>query len=286
MIFNRRHRAGVGSSQPPWARPRVALFFMNFAAIAPAATASARLACVVIDDNEINRLTLERSVERHDRLTLAASFPDAVEALAYFHAGGRADVLLLDIEMPHLNGLELVKLLPAPRPAVVLVTTHVGFAVNAFELQVLDYLVKPVGYARFCQAIARVAAPAPALPTPPLLLPAPASANAEVSATGTDMFVKTSGKMLRVNFEDVLYIEALSTYVVLVMQKGKHVVGGTLKSIEERLPFRHFVRVHRSYIVNLHRVEAVADHVLRLGTHEVPVSRPYQEEFALRLRAL
>jgi DNA-binding LytR/AlgR family response regulator len=248
---------------------------------------AAPLACVIIDDNEINRFTLERAVQRHDQLTLAASFPDAVEALAYFHKGGQVDVLLLDIEMPHITGLELVKLLPAPKPAVILVTTHASFAVDAFELRVLDYLVKPVSYARFCQAIERVleqyrAAPPSAQPAAAPASPAPN----DISATGTDLFVKTNGKLQRVNFEDVLYIEALSTYVLLVTSKHKHVVGGTLKSIEERLPFRHFLRVHRSYIVNLHRVEALEDNVLKLGPHEVPVSKPYQEELVQRLRAL
>ena len=242
---------------------------------------AAQFACVIIDDNEINRFTLERAVQRHDQLTLAASFPDAVEALAYFHAGGAVDVLLLDIEMPHISGLELVKLLPEPKPAVILVTTHASFAVDAFELQVLDYLVKPVNYARFCQAIARVAElqPAPALA-------APAAAPSDISATGTDLFVKISGKLMRINFEDVLYIEALSTYVLLVTDKQKHIVGGTLKHMEERLPFRHFVRVHRSYIVNLHRVEALEDNMLKLGQHQVPVSRGYQEDLMQRLQSL
>lgn len=242
---------------------------------------AAPFACVIIDDNEINRLTLERAVQRHDQLTLAASFPDAVEALTYFHAGNPVDVLLLDIEMPHITGLELVKLLPEPKPAVILVTTHASFAVDAFELQVLDYLVKPVNYARFCQAIARVVelqpAPAPA---------APVAVPSDISAAGTDLFVKTNGRLLRINFEEVLYIEALSTYVVLVTEKQKHIVGGTLKNIEERLPFRHFLRVHRSYIVNLHRVEALEDNMLKLGQYEVPVSRGYQDELAQRLQSL
>ena len=242
---------------------------------------AAPFACVIIDDNEINRLTLERAVQRHDQLTLAASFPDAVEALTYFHAGNPVDVLLLDIEMPHITGLELVKLLPEPKPAVILVTTHASFAVDAFELQVLDYLVKPVNYARFCQAIARVVElqPAPASA-------APVVAPSDISAAGTDLFVKTNGRLLRINFEEVLYIEALSTYVVLVTEKQKHIVGGTLKNIEERLPFRHFLRVHRSYIVNLHRVEALEDNMLKLGQYEVPVSRGYQDELAQRLQSL
>jgi DNA-binding LytR/AlgR family response regulator len=247
---------------------------------------AAPLACVIIDDNEINRFTLERSVQRHDQLTLAASFPDAVEALTYFHAGGKVDVLLLDIEMPHISGLELVKLLPDPKPAVILVTTHASFAVDAFELRVLDYLVKPVNYARFCQSISRVTElHQPALP-PPVAAPPSLVTPSDLSVTGTDLFVKTNGKLLRINFEDVLFIEALSTYVVLITNKHKHVVGGTLKSIEERLPFRHFVRVHRSYIVNLHRVEALEDNMLKVGQHEIPVSRPYQEELVQRLQAL
>lgn len=246
---------------------------------------AALLTCVIIDDNEINRFTLERAVERHDQLTLAASFPDAVEALTYLHAGGQVDVLLLDIEMPHISGLELVKLLPEPKPAVILVTTHANFAVDAFELRVLDYLVKPVNYARFCQAIARVTEHYQPAPTQPAATPGPAIPS-DISASGTDLFVKTNGKLLRINFEDVLFIEALSTYVVLVTDKHKHIVGGTLKNMEDRLPFRHFVRVHRSYIVNLHRVEAMEDNMLKLGQHEVPVSRPYQEELAQRLGAL
>jgi two-component system LytT family response regulator len=250
----------------------------------------ASLACVIIDDNEINRFTLERAVQRHDQLTLAASFPDAVEALAYLHAGGQVDVLLLDIEMPHISGLELIKLLPNPKPAVILVTTHATFAVDAFELRVLDYLVKPVNYARFCQAITRVlelqvppASPLVELPTVPL---PPLATLVDLSATGTDMFVKMGSKLSRLNFEDVLFIEALSTYVVLVTAKQKHIVSGTLKSIEERIPFRHFVRVHRSYIVNLHRVEAMEDGMLQLGQHEVPISRSYHEELMGRLQAL
>ena len=244
------------------------------------------LACVIIDDNEINRLTLERAVQRHDQLTLAASFPDAVEALAYLHAGGAVDVLLLDIEMPHLSGLELVKLLPDPKPAVILVTTHASFAVDAFELRVLDYLVKPVSYARFCQAIARVTEALPPAPTATIPAASAVAGPNDISATGTDLFVKTNGKLLRINFESVLFIEALSTYVVLVTDKQKHVVGGTLKQMEERLPFRHFVRVHRSYIVNLHRVEALEDNMLKLGQYEIPVSRPYQDELTQLLRAL
>jgi two-component system LytT family response regulator len=232
------------------------------------------LTCVIVDDNEINRLTLEHLVDLTPELTLVASLSGGVEALHFFRQGGQCDLLLLDVEMPTLTGLELAKLLPAPAPAVVLVTTHRTFAVAAFELQVADYLVKPVEFGRFSQAVAKVLAARPAPPRP-----TPAQATA-------DLFVKVGTRTIKVDFNNVLYIEALSTYSVLVMPNHKHIVYLTLKSLAERLPFDNFMRVHRSYIVNMQRIEAVEDYMLKLGPYEVPVGKSYQEAFLRNLQSL
>lgn len=237
-----------------------------------------RLTCIIVDDNEINRLTLEHLVDLTPELELVASLPGALEALAFFRNGGRCDLLLLDVEMPTLNGLELAKLLPKPAPAIVLVTTHRDFAVAAFELQVVDYLVKPVEFARFNQAVSKVLAQRPAAPV--------ARPNLKTTEPAADLFVKVGTKTIKINFDDVLYIEALSTYSVLVTTTQKHIVYLTLKALIERLPFAHFVRVHRSYIVNVRRIEAIEDNMLKLGTHEVPVGKSYQEEFTRHLRSL
>jgi len=242
-----------------------------------AATATP-LTCVIVDDNEINRLTLEHLVDLTPELTLVASLPGGVEALHFFRQGGQCDLLLLDVEMPNLTGLELAKMLPAPTPAVVLVTTHRSFAVAAFELQVTDYLVKPVEFGRFSQAIARVLAARPAPPRP-----APAKSLAKAAA---DLFVKVGTRTIKIDFNEVLYIEALSTYSVLVTPSHKHIVYLTLKSLAERLPFDNFLRVHRSYIVNMQRIEAVEDYMLKLGSYEVPVGKSYQEEFLRNLQSL
>ena len=242
-------------------------------------SAPARLTCIIVDDNEINRLTLEHLVDLTPELELVASLPGGLETLAFFRAGGQCDLILLDVEMPTLTGLELAKLLPKPTPAIVLVTTHRDFAVAAFELQVVDYLVKPVEFARFSQAIAKVQAQRPAA------LPAARPA-AKVPEPSADLFVKVGTKTIKINFDDVLYIEALSTYSVLVTTTQKHIVYLTLKALSERLPFAHFVRVHRSYIVNMHRIEAIEDNMLKLGPHEVPVGKSYQEEFTRQLRSL
>ncbi|UOQ53117.1 LytR/AlgR family response regulator transcription factor [Hymenobacter cellulosivorans] len=241
-------------------------------------TSPARLRCLVVDDNEINRLTLEHFVEMTDALDLVASLPDAVQALNMLRSGTPIDLLFLDIEMPHLSGLDLVRALSEPQPQVILVTTHADFAVAAFELAVADYLVKPVDYARFSKAVDRVLAlRAAASPT----LPA-----ATTVTEGSELFVKVNNKLVKLDFNDVLYIEAMSTYSVFVTPKHKHIVYITLKALEERLPFSHFVRVHRSFIVNTKRIEAVEDNQLLLGEHEIPVGKSYQEEFFRKLRSL
>ncbi|PJJ54898.1 LytR/AlgR family response regulator transcription factor [Hymenobacter chitinivorans] len=242
-------------------------------------TSPARLRCLVVDDNEINRLTLEHFVEMTDALELVASLPDAVQALNLLRSGTAIDLLFLDIEMPLLSGLDLVRALPDPQPEVVLVTTHADFAVAAFELAVADYLVKPVDYGRFSKAVARVLAQRAATA-------APAQPEGTSATEGSELFVKVNNKLVKLDFNDVLYIEAMSTYSVFVTPKHKHIVYITLKALEDRLPFSHFVRVHRSFIVNTKRIEAVEDNQLLLGDHEIPVGKSYQEEFFRKLRSL
>lgn len=239
------------------------------------------LTCVIIDDNEVNRFTLEHFVELTDSLTLVASLGSGMAGLTYLKDHPPVDLLLLDIEMPHLSGLDLVRILPPPMPAVILVTTHREFAVEAFELRVADYLVKPVEYGRFLLAVSRATSRRPA--------PAPVAAPAGLPEAASDdqfLFVKVNGKLIRIDFNEVFYIEALSTYSVVVTATQKYIVYATLKSIGERLPFAHFQRVHRSYIVNTKRIEAVEDHMLRMGPYEVPVGKSYQEDFYRRLRNL
>lgn len=244
---------------------------------------STPLRVVIVDDNEINRLTLEHYVGLTDDLELVASLPDARAALALTRsAQPPVDVLFLDIEMPVLSGLELVPLLPSPTPDVVMVTSHPSFAVDAFDLRVTDYLVKPVDYGRFLKAVERVreqrrtAAPA---------APAPAEAP-NLNVEDSELFVKVNNKLIRLDFNEVLFIEAMSTYSILVTETQKHIVYITLKALEERLPFAHFRRVHRSYIVNTRRIDAVQDNMLQLGSYEVPVGKSYAEEFMKQLRGL
>ena len=127
---------------------------------------STKLTCLLVDDNEMNRLTLEHLIELTPELELVASFSNALDCLAFFRQGGKVDVAFLDIEMPLLSGLDLVRILPTPQPDVVLVTSHRDFALDAFNLHVTDYIVKPVELPRFLQALQRVFANRPPSPSP------------------------------------------------------------------------------------------------------------------------
>jgi DNA-binding LytR/AlgR family response regulator len=234
------------------------------------------LTCAIIDDEEINRLTLEHYISLTPGLELVVSLADGISGLAYFQEGKRVDVLFLDIEMPHLSGLDLLRVLPNP-PAVIITTARQDFAVDAFELRVTDYLVKPFEFSRFTQAVQRVqqqqrtAAPA-----------------AEAAPANADLFVKVNSKMVRVNFDEVLYVEALSDYVNIVTPKHKYIVYTTLKGLETRLSqFPSFVRVHRSYLLNTQHIESIEDNTANLtGGHYVPIGKSYQEGFFKSLQRI
>ena len=238
-----------------------------------AAPSAAPLRCVVIDDDEINRLTLEHYIGLTGSLQLTASLADGIAGLTYFREGHAVDLLFLDIEMPHLTGLEMLRALPNP-PEVIITTARENFAVDAFELRVLDYLVKPFDYARFSRAVER------ALPRQAGAALA-AAPDAAATMTSADLFVKVNNRMVRINFDDVVYVEALSDYVNIVTPGHKYIVYTTLKALEARLTgLSYFVRVHRSYLLNTQLIEAIEDNtaLLRGGFH-VPIGKSYQENF-------
>ncbi|WP_022821853.1 LytR/AlgR family response regulator transcription factor [Hymenobacter norwichensis] len=231
------------------------------------------LTCLVIDDDTMNRLTLEHYIGLTESLQLVASLSDGAQGLNFFRAGNKVDLLFLDVEMPNLSGLELLRVLPDP-PEVILATSYEHFAVDAFALRVTDYLVKPFDYARFSQAVQRV------LERRPTSTIQPAAPTAPTAPPSSDVFVKVNNRMVRLNFDEVLYIEALSDYVTIVTTKQKHIVYTTLKSFAARLSFDHFVRVHRSYILNMKQVESIEDNTARLpGGHQIPIGVSYQEAF-------
>jgi two-component system LytT family response regulator len=241
--------------------------------------------CVIVDNNEIDLYLVEHLVELTDGLHLVASFTDARAALHFLQAHPEIDLLLLDVEMPELSGLELMQQLARPHPAVIIISSHRNFAIEAFDLHVADYLLKPVAHARFQESIQLLQQRQllPAAASPPAT---PADAPPSADNDSHDLFVKVNNRLVRLNFDEVLYIEAMSTYSVLVTAKQKFIVHYTLKRIAGRLPFAHFRRVHRSYIVNTKLIDSIEDNMLLLAGHEVPLAKSYQDELLHSLRSL
>ncbi len=230
-------------------------------------TSSARVfRCLIVDDDVANQHLLVHYVGQTPGLSLVKTLDDGVAALTYLREAPKVDIIFLDIEMPGLTGMELLRLLPH-RPATILTTSHLDFALDAFDLQVADYLVKPIAFSRFTQAVLRVTEEA----NPPT--PSPLES----------VFIKTNGRMVKIWLDRVRYIQALSDYIVVVTDEKQYVVYSTMKAVEEKLPADHFARVHRSYIVNTRKIEAIEDNTLLLAEQKIPVSKSYQESFFARI---
>lgn len=189
------------------------------------------------------------------------------------------DLLFLDIEMPQLTGFDLLKSLPQ-RPLVVITTAYRDYAVEGFEWEVLDYLVKPFSFARFLQTMEKVTR-AMANPANPAVAPAP------VSAIPPDekgfLFIKTDRQWLRLDISGILYIESLKDYVRVVTATGEYIVHQPLTDITARLPREKFLRVHRSFTLSIDKVDRIRQHCAHIGAKAIPISRANREEAYRRL---
>ena len=236
---------------------------------------TAPLRCLVVDDDPLSVQVVLNCVNNTPFLTSAGSFTNPAEAAEALRKEP-VDVLFLDVEMPLMSGLDLLRTLQHP-PMVVLITGSKDYAVQAFEYAVVDYLVKPVSYARFLQAAQKVLDMATAAPAPT------DSPGIQPTDDPNFTFVKIDNKLVRVAYDEVRYVEALGDYVHIVTSTSKLIVYSTMKAVEERFPVSRFVRVHRSFIVNVNRIQALEDNSLIVDTKHIPVGQTYLREVMVRL---
>ncbi|TDX00887.1 LytR/AlgR family response regulator transcription factor [Dinghuibacter silviterrae] len=228
---------------------------------------------LIIDDNRIARETLRQLATQVADLTVAAECASAMEAYNFLRKG-QADLLLLDIEMPGMTGLELTETLGDKRPVIVFVTSKRDYAVEAYELNVADYLVKPVLPARFVRAIDRVREVL--------------NSNREETSVQEDefVFIRDGGVMRRLKLDHILYAEAMGDYVKLHTPERFYAAHTTLKNLEERLPAHRFLRVHRSYIVAVDKIDTLQDGALVINGKAVPVADAYRNTLNGRMNIL
>ena len=218
-------------------------------------------------------MAMKQLVSQVKDLELVKECADAMEAYNAIHEE-QIDLLFLDIEMPGMTGLELIRNLGNKKPLIIFTTAKTDYAVEAFELNVVDYLVKPVSPARFLQSVEKAKE-------------ALASDKQEVKMDEQAfVFVKDNGVLKRVNVDDILYLEAMGDYVKVHTPQKFHVLHSTLKSIEEKLPTTKFVRVHRSYITSINKIDSIQDGVILIGKNSIPVADTYRSALNKRLNLL
>jgi DNA-binding LytR/AlgR family response regulator len=231
------------------------------------------LSCVIIDDEPIARNILKEYILRDDRLLLLQDYSNASDALREISLR-KPRLIFLDIKMPKISGFEMLRSLPQ-HPQVIFTTAFREYAVEGFDLNAVDYLLKPFSFERFLQAVNK----AYMLISPDLS----AEIAAPVDNPDDDLFVKSNGKLIRIRVSDILYIEALKEYVRIFTPAGNQVVYQTMQNFEERLPKENFFRIHRSYIIGLRHVQAIEGNSVLINGTQLPVSRYSKDEFINRV---
>ena len=229
--------------------------------------------CIIIDDEPPAVRLLEAYAARVPDLEVAATFNSAVKGLHYL-SNNTVDLLLLDVQMPDLTGLQFLKVVRDP-PLVILTTAYEDYALEGYQLNVADYLLKPIGLDRFLEAIERIRS----------RLAATTTSTPPAAPTTNHLFVKSGHKTVRIDLDDLVRLEGMSNYVALHLSDGqKHLTLDSMTQLLEKLPTERFVRIHRSHAVAVGKIDYVEKSRVVIGKERLPVSEKYKEELAQRMR--
>jgi len=226
--------------------------------------------CIVVDDDPTQRNILESFIKEVDSLEFFGSYDEPTKALNVIQSN-EIGLLFLDVEFPNMNGLDLIKSL-SNLPQVILATSYEKYAVHAFDFDVTDYLVKPIEFPRFLKAVNKAIERSKNL--------------SELYKDDYDLFVKDGSDLVKINTKDILYINALSDYVKIVTKIKEIAILSTMKNIFVKLPDDKFMRVHRSYIVRISKIDKISDHIIEIDKQLIPVSKSYREELYVKLNLL
>lgn len=231
--------------------------------------------CIIIDDDKPSRRIIEEYIAKTSGLKLVNSYPSAVDAINAFSDKHDIHLIFLDIEMPEMSGLDFLRTIKNP-PMVIIVSAKETYALDAFEFDVTDYLLKPISYTRFYKAVTKVmdrmkhsdSKPAPER-----------SEKAEKSED--EIFIKKRSSLFRIKYDDILWIEALENYIKINTFHTSYTIHFTLKSIYDKLPTTIFKRVHRSFIVNIHKINYIEENNIIMHTEEekkiIPIGKSFKD---------
>ncbi len=225
--------------------------------------------CIIIDDDKFSTKIMAEFVEKTEELDLVGTYESAVSAINDLNKNGSKgiDLIFLDIEMPEMTGLDLLKSLNV-LPQVIIYSSQEKYALESYEYNVTDYLLKPVNYVRFLKAINKVKEQN--------------EKRDELTKTSNEIFIKNNSSLVRIKYDDILWIEALENYVVLNTFSDKYTIHFTMKSIADKMPSNTFIRVHRSFIVNLAKIKVIEDNSVIVKTADgskiIPIGKSYKDK--------
>jgi len=232
---------------------------------------SEKIKCILVDDEPMARSILENYIDKIDSLHLIKSCKNVLEAFEIINKE-KIDLIFLDINMPEISGLTLAKSVNK-KTKVIFTTAYREYAVDGFDLQAVDYLLKPISLERFFQAVQKFTETIP-------------FENKEIlsSKKSNFIFVRSERKMVKINFEDILYVESLSDYVKIHTTEKTIVTRETITNIEEELPKINFLRIHRSYIINYNKIDSYTNEFIEINKKALAISRTYKENVLAKLQ--
>ena len=224
--------------------------------------------CIIIEDDKLSLRIIEEFVNKTSELNHLQSFSNAVDAINALQEKENVQLIFLDIELPDMTGMEFLGSLEI-LPQVIVISSKEKYAVDAFEHEVTDYLVKPISYARFYKAIERARKRMQ-------------MRNGLDKIGKEEIFIKKNSTLVRLRYDDILWVEALENYVIFNTFDDKYTIHFTMKAIEQKLPHEKFTRVHRSYIVNTGCIEVIEDNSVLIksqdGTKTIPIGKSYKDK--------
>ena len=232
---------------------------------------SIQIKCIVVDDEPLARDVIRRYVDQISTLRLVGEFGNAVEATIFLQTAS-VDIIFLDIKMPQLSGTEFVRSLRNV-PKIIFTTAHKEFAHEGFELDVIDYLLKPIPFDRFLKAVNK------AFPQKHQDIETHAASTHEAKETNSFIYLRVDRKMIKVLLADVLYIESDKDYVKIYVENKFIITRQTIASVEAMLSEKQFIRIHRSYIVSINRIKSFTHETVEVGDKELPVGKLYRNNF-------
>lgn len=225
---------------------------------------------LIVDDNDIARTTLAHLAKQVPNLTIVNEYSNAIEAYNHLQ-NNQVDLIFLDIEMPEMTGIELTKNLAGKDIIIIFTSSNKDYALEAFELNIADYILKPVMPARFLQAVSKAQS----------ILE---SRKEYVEVTKDEfLFVRDSNITRRLRLDDIFYAEAMGDYVKFYTREKMFAIHGKMKTAEERLPKDHFIRVHRSYIVSVGKIDTLQDGGIMINGKFIPVADAYRRALNTRM---